>query len=263
MAEARRTEPTNERKRYYQSRGFSTYYFANAVFNVVRSPMAYMRGIEEILGDLGTAWFTKPFKSYTNLHEFARSVISEILFDDIYDPDGDLAFFDEFVKSYGVPIALAEYIEDRDALFDAISESEELDRSLEELTDEVFHVLFNDVGFLQKFNLLVASYIQDAGFDPDGNPDVTKKGTLRRVRIPKWARKAIYFRDRGECRACKRTLAMTVNQTEYERYDHIVPLASYGANDVTNLQLLCEECNLKKSARAEPVSELYLKTLQR
>ena len=56
---------------------------------------------------------------------------------------------------------------------------------------------------------------------------------------------------------------MTVNQTEFERYDHIVPLASHGANDVTNLQLLCEECNLKKSARSEPVSSLYLRALQR
>jgi 5-methylcytosine-specific restriction endonuclease McrA len=146
---------------------------------------------------------------------------------------------------------------------EAIATSAEFDRSLEELTDEVFHVLFNDLGFLQHFNRLIAGYIGQADFDPDSSANATKGGTLRRVAIPAWVRKAIYFRDRGECRTCKRTLAMTVNQTEFERYDHIVPLASHGANDVTNLQLLCEECNLKKSACSEPVSSLYLRALQR
>lgn len=262
MADARRTEPTNERKRYYEARGFSTYYFANAVFNVVTDSMAYMRGIEEILGDAATVWFTKPFKPYTNLHEFARSVISEVLFEDLYKAEQDLTFFGAFVKRYNIPLLMTDYEDDRDGLFDAIAESAEFDASLEALTDEVFHVLFNDVGFLQKFNDLVARYIQSAEFEPFGNPNATKTGTLRRVRIPVWARKAIYFRDRGECRSCKKTLAMTVNQTDFERYDHIVPLASFGANDVTNLQLLCEGCNLEKSARAKSVSELYLKALQ-
>lgn len=30
--------------------------------------------------------------------------------------------------------------------------------------------------------------------------------------------------------------------------DHIFPLALGGSNDLVNLQLLCETCNLKKSA---------------
>ncbi|WP_369685957.1 HNH endonuclease [Rhizobium sp. BT03] len=38
---------------------------------------------------------------------------------------------------------------------------------------------------------------------------------------------------------------------------HIVPLARFGANDVTNLQLLCEPCNLKKAAGLQPVSPFY------
>ncbi|MCK5485733.1 MAG: HNH endonuclease [Desulfobacterales bacterium] len=29
-------------------------------------------------------------------------------------------------------------------------------------------------------------------------------------------------------------------------YDHIVPLNCWSVNDPCNLQLLCEECNLKK-----------------
>ena len=48
-----------------------------------------------------------------------------------------------------------------------------------------------------------------------------------------------------------------ISRLETERYDHIVPLARFGANDVTNLQLLCEPCNLAKSAENEPVSRRY------
>ena len=127
--------------------------------------------------------------------------------------------------------------------------------ALGELTVEVFHVLFNDVGFLQAFNQLCADYIELS--DGFGDELKTRRGCLKRVRIPKWARRAIFHRDKGECRACKRSLAAVINRLETERYDHIVPLARFGANDVTNLQLLCEPCNLAKSAGKEPVSHLY------
>jgi hypothetical protein len=262
MHEAQHEHSTADRKLYYRARGLSTYYFVNAIFNIVRTPMTYMRGIEDILGDARTEWFSHPFKNYTNLHEFARCAISRILTEDLHDEEANLSFLKEFVTRYNIPLDLADYEEDRDGLADAFAESEEFDNALEELTDEVFHVLFNDVGFLQKFNSLLASYFRDAGFEPSSNSHVMKNGRLRRVRIPVWARRAIYFRDRGECRACKRTLAMTINQTEFERYDHIVALAFFGANDVTNLQLLCVACNSEKAARSEPVSELYLKALQ-
>ena len=263
MTDVRSTEPSVGRKRYYHARGFSTYYFANAIFNIVIHSSSYIRGIEDILGDLKTAWFTAPFKAYTNLHDFSRQIINDILFEGLQDPDKDLALLRDFIKKYEIPIVIDEYSDDTDALDEALASSEEFDRSLEELTDEVFHVLFDDLGFLQDFNELIACYIEQAKVDAGSNPNVKKGGTLRRVTIPEWVRKAIYFRDRGECRTCKRTLAMTFNQTEFERYDHIVPLASHGANDVTNLQLLCEACNLKKSSLSEPVSLLYLKALQR
>ena len=36
----------------------------------------------------------------------------------------------------------------------------------------------------------------------------------------------------------------------------------FGANDVTNLQLLCEPCNLKKAAGREPVSKFYQRAIR-
>jgi len=263
MSKAKPSKSETRRKLYYQSRGFGTYYFANAIFNIVLNTFDYLRGIEDILGDTKTEWFTEPFKKYTNLHEFSRCIITEILYEDIHRPEKNLNFIGDFIKKYEVPILVVEYNDDRDALVESLAESEEFERALEELTDEVFHVLFADVGFLQRFNVLVASYIGHAEFSPDDNSNVTKGGTLRRVAVPEWAQKAIYHRDKGECRSCKRTLATTINQTEFERYDHIVPLACHGPNDVTNLQLLCEECNRKKSASNEAVSTYHLRALQR
>ena len=248
--------------RYYRARGFSTYYLANVIFNVVTDASSYLRGIEDILGDMQTAWYAQPFKKYTNLHGFARSIIEEILTEDVHKPNSELIFLSDFMKKYGVPIALDLLAGDGDALSEALAESKDYDNAIDELTDEVFHVLFNDVGFLQAFNELCAGYIQNAFYEPEQLRFVTQKGFLRRTAIPSWARKAIYHRDKGECRQCKKSLAKTINQIDSERYDHIVPLACFGANDVTNLQLLCEPCNLKKSANILAVSQLYQKALQ-
>ena len=39
--------------------------------------------------------------------------------------------------------------------------------------------------------------------------------------------------------------------------DPLVPLRAGGMNDGTNIQLLCAECNLKKSGRRVVTSETY------
>ena len=258
----READGVTDRGRYYRAGGFSPYYFANVVFNVVKNSSEYLRGIEDIMGDVRAAWFAKPFKTYTNLHEFARSIISSVLFEGVFDSKADLDVIAAFLRHYKVPFIAENFVDDADALCDVLGESEEYENALDELTDEVFHVLFNDVIFLQEFNKLCARYIETAFFDEDQLSLVKKNGTLRRTAIPAWVRKAIYHRDKAECRECKKSLAKTINQLDSERYDHIVPLARYGANDVTNLQLLCEPCNAKKSSELLPVSPLYQKAFQ-
>ncbi|ARP65529.1 hypothetical protein A9K65_020770 [Mesorhizobium sp. WSM1497] len=84
---------------YYEARGFSVYYFANAIFNIVSSHSAYLRGIEEIMGDLKTEFFMRPFKKYTNLHEFIRCISLDIIYEDVEREDGD-------VRSAAIPGSL-------------------------------------------------------------------------------------------------------------------------------------------------------------
>jgi len=245
-------------KYYYEARGFSVYYFANAAFNIVRDSHLYIRGIEEMLGDMRTLALMRPFHKFTNLHNFLSDLIREIVEGDVGQLDeSEPRLLVQFLSTYDVPFSSADDM-DEEKFYDFTSGCDRYHDALDELTDEVFHVLFNDVMFLERFNRLCASYIENSGF---GSEHRTKTGTLKRLAIPTWARRAIFHRDKGECRQCKKSVAATINQIETERYDHIVPLAAFGSNDVTNLQLLCEPCNGSKSAQLLSVSALYPKAI--
>jgi len=60
-----------------------------------------------------------------------------------------------------------------------------------------------------------------------------------RPRIPERIRIEVWRRDGGKCARC--------GSREKLEYDHIVPLSKGGSNTARNIELLCEECNRKKS----------------
>jgi HNH endonuclease len=60
--------------------------------------------------------------------------------------------------------------------------------------------------------------------------------------IPEHVKVAVFQRDGGRCRQCSYT-------GPYIEYDHIIPRSKGGQNTVENIQLLCRQCNLKKSNR--------------
>lgn len=129
----------------------------------------------------------------------------------------------------------------------------------QQMTEEVFFVLFANRVFLHKFHSHLSGWVRNSGPEMwiPGN-DLFRKAdgkdsTLKRARIPEWAKRAVFFRDRGRCCRCERDLGGTFSPVNRAEYDHIVPLALGGLNDVTNLQLLCKECNnSKRAARVEP-----------
>lgn len=53
--------------------------------------------------------------------------------------------------------------------------------------------------------------------------------------------KALLKMQRGKCAYCRRDIT-----TNYHA-DHVIPLARGGSNDIENIQLLCPDCNLRKS----------------
>jgi HNH endonuclease len=64
-------------------------------------------------------------------------------------------------------------------------------------------------------------------------------GRPTRTPVPVEIRRAVFERDGGKCVECGSNFDL--------QYDHILPVARGGATTVENLQLLCVDCNQRKS----------------
>lgn len=111
------------------------------------------------------------------------------------------------------------------------------------IAQDTFQLLFRDRRFLMTFNLAVAR-------GSVGSPRV------RRVSLPNWLRRGVFYRDNGRCIACKKDLTGAGFLNDGVHFDHIVPIAEGGSNDPTNFQLLCAGCNHHKAATIS-TSEYY------
>ena len=98
------------------------------------------------------------------------------------------------------------------------------------------------------------------GFDGTISEDDLPQKWINRYNIPSWAKKAIISRDRGKCAQCDKNLVIELESNYH--FDHIVPLHYGGTNDLSNLQLLCEKCNLEKSTSKVSVKTSVPKYLQ-
>jgi len=114
----------------------------------------------------------------------------------------------------------------------------------EKMADEVFHILFSNRNFLLQFNELLHNTTIDASIPIER---LTKKGTIKRINIPIWVKKAVFHRDKGRCVYCNTDLTNIYNTLINSNYDHMVPLDLMGVNDPCNIQLTCERCNKRKS----------------
>lgn len=132
------------------------------------------------------------------------------------------------------------------------------DDLLAQIADEVFHTIFPNRVLLTRLHEILSGYVRDQ--DPEWFAEeepaiakllLAKGGRLKRVAPPRWARRAVFFREQGHCAACGADLTGLLDPLPAAQFDHIVPLSMGGLNDVSNLQLLCQPCNREKSA--EPI----------
>lgn len=209
----------------------------------------------EIASDIENQ-ISKPQK-WTILHDYIDYVIQDDLVFNFRGPGWDYSCIEAvfpMLDSHGIEyLSLARYVEEhhRD---DETGETVVVTEALEEeckiyhadyieslvmdnlpsiLVTEVFTLLFSDREAMKAFNIKIAEYIGEK--------------TPRCTYWPKWLERALFCREKGLCALCKCDLSSMLHVHGKLAVDHIVPVALYGINDPTNLQLLCESCNGKKS----------------
>jgi len=140
--------------------------------------------------------------------------------------------------------------------------SGEIECLIEKIREEVFFVVFSNRGLLRNFNIMMANVLASVELEDlciENRDYFEKIGILKRANIPSWAKKAVFYRDKGRCVECNKDISGTLSFQNHMNFDHIVPLALGGLNDVTNIQLMCEECNKKKSCLTCDTSIYYEK----
>lgn len=140
--------------------------------------------------------------------------------------------------------------------------SKSYDRLLDQLADEVFHTVFSNRALLYRLNCIASFIVSDLDAEMcNETPDVAKlfrcSGKLKRSSPPKWAQKAVFHRDNGRCTYCRTDLTGIWDSLGSPNFDHMIPLANGGLNDITNLQLLCGDCNGTKSDKPVDAGDNY------
>jgi hypothetical protein len=109
---------------------------------------------------------------------------------------------------------------------------------------EAEHILFSNRHYLLALHTSLADFLTSSSGTP-GVPSIP----IPRVAIPRWVKRAVFFRDHGRCVFCRADLSGIVDLDREEHFDHMVALATGGVNDPTNIQLCCRTCNLRKSTK--------------
>ena len=134
------------------------------------------------------------------------------------------------------------------------SNEENFNDLFNKIADDVFYVLYGNRSFLKDFNILVSKEIEKLEIPKELK---NKHGKVKRVDIPSWVKKAVFLRDKGRCVKCSKDLTGLIASDSNLHYDHIVPLNLFGANDPTNIQLLCADCNIRKSGNVIETTNIY------
>lgn len=270
--------------RFSEFKFTDTYYICSCVREIVRNPFGYLRFFDDIWCDGKVLNYVDGFSKAGNGLEI---FISECIWK-IYEELTAKVTEEDIIhrRSAGGPAKLTiEVLFDlykikyrpfmdahrKDGLspgeyfYEVDSEFHELN---ERLTKEVLNILFFDRHFLKMFNELLSEHLKEFvelhlvdneyKFPDEFSCLFTSRGRLKRKCPPKWLRKAVYYREHGCCAICSTDLSGIFTNLKTENFDHIVPLDRFGSNDVSNIQMLCSQCNNSKRASSNKTSDIYV-----
>lgn len=269
------------RDKLLQMEYFETYYYANIVHTILNNRIDFGRNLNNWHEDSEVELFLQPFSKFSVLHEFAYFVITSVMYenmdnialDEIAKNPMSQLWVDNALHRHGIHTqGFRGWLQEKSISLDKIMEKhvqhyyEDLDSTgqihelINHLSDEVFYILFGNRLLLANLNEYISWIVKDMEKDYLDSEHISllqKDGVPARVNIPKWVRRAVFFRDRGMCATCNRDLSGLVTVESPKHFDHIIPLAQGGINDVTNIQLLCEKCNLSKGRKPLTTSNRY------
>jgi len=260
---------------------FETYYYANIVHNILDDPMDFLRNLLNWHEDQEESLFLQPFPKWSVLHDFSNFIIEGLMYESLDDVTLDLIvnnqkaelWVDKALRHHGLQTdGFRHWLATNSRILEDITEDDihdyhhelrdsgELDALLSQLSNEVFFLLFGNRALLARLNNYVAAVVKNIDKEAVSEAHKTlmaRNGVLARVHIPEWVRRAVFFRDRGMCAACNSDISGLVTLHTEKHFDHIIPLAVGGINDVTNIQLLCSSCNLTKGSKLVGTSNRY------
>lgn len=271
---------------------YETYNVCDVVSEVLKNTLDHAQRLEAFHCDEQWADWVSPYEKQSVLHRFIAFIVQGVHAEqaDSFDIDKQKKIYANFkripaaiadLKPHKLPIEHAfkhhgidhqtfiEFLVDEGKVFEEAGADDVYEYMNEiwisaaygyltkQTVDEVFHVLFQNRELMMNFNVYLSGILELAHWnriDDHDRPRLAPNGKLVRVRPPKWAQRAIFFRDRGRCVLCDRDLTGLMNIENVENYDHIVPLSNWGINDITNLQLLCVPCNQSDKRDGPPIT---------
>jgi len=267
----------------FQMDYYKTYYFADICSGVMEETFAYVRTLNDFWGEGNIRNFMRPFQKFSLLHQYIDFCIDRLI-DESNREITELSFEQLKTKKFWINHTLDYhdikhksfwewYNSDNEYFnlatddlimkyFEFIEFSDLYYNLKTQMIEETFFILFLNRKFLRAFNLNLAGIFQIEDFT-DFNDSQLKllnpKFRLLRKNIPVWAKKAVFYRDRGKCTYCNKGLTGLINIANKYHIDHIVSLDQFGFNDISNLQLLCDSCNTSKGSSHSNISKDYEK----
>ncbi|HBE6259451.1 TPA: HNH endonuclease [Escherichia coli] len=264
---------TNYKNMFNQHLYHDVYFFCHAIKNILNNQSDYIRGLYDFYGDGRINRFDIPFPRWSHFHDFVEFIVLNIYSEDLkHDHLSNVlnnmkSYSSRAVNDDNISVNSFEYIHKKylahlnenelEISYTTVSDleeflyefhsSEEFLKHIENTVREVFYILFGNRKVMQDFNEMIARVREDE-IDVIDTKYHKDNGLLRRKNIPEWVKNAVYHRDKGRCVVCKKDITRMVNIYNIVNFDHIVPLAMFGLNDISNIQLLCAECNGEKKA---------------
>lgn len=274
---------------------YETYYFASVVRNILYDQFPYIRQLNDFTCDGQYLFSSLPFQKHSSFHRFIQFIIRELLAEemmvlDLEERQATVEKFklvpqalvslettilpiEEFFKAHSLHYeSFEEWLAgqgksflsaDEDDIYEYFCEiqlCQPFEDLVAQLTEEVFFILFQNRELLKIFNEMMAGYIARTNIveiDKEYRSHFSYSGVLKRVTLPAWVKRAVFFRDRALCAMCGCDLSGILNIGSSENFDHIVPLKRGGLNDISNIQLLCSQCNQRKRDCEPATSNSY------